>query len=259
MYTTWIVNIGNELLIGKTVNTNGAWLARKLTLLGYDVRRIIVVPDAEDEVISVIKDALNRKIKLVITTGGLGPTFDDRTSEFLAKVLNQELVINEDAFKMIEKTCKERGIEVNEKIIKQAKMPKNAKPIPNVYGTAPGIWIEHENTIIIALPGVPKEMIAMFEQYVEPKLKEIGPKLHFVEKILEIKGVMESEIAHIVEQGLKLGKVYIKSHPKGYKEIEIHVYSSDKIREKAIEEVEKVVKYLINEISKKGGNIVEVM
>ncbi|WP_243671120.1 molybdopterin-binding protein [Vulcanisaeta sp. JCM 16161] len=159
-YTAWIISIGNELLIGKTVNTNAAWLARKLTLLGYDVRRIITVPDNEEDEVEVFRDAIRRGVRVVISTGGLGPTFDDRTSEYLAKALNRKYVINDDALRLVIETFKSRGLELTEPRLKQAKMPEGARPLPNPVGTAPGIWVEEGNTVIIALPGVPAEMMA---------------------------------------------------------------------------------------------------
>ncbi len=252
-YSAWIVSIGNELLIGRTLNTNATWLCRKLTLLGYDVRRVITVPDDESEVVDVIREALRRRIRLVITTGGLGPTFDDKTSLFLAKALGREYVMNEDAYRMIERTCRERGIKMTEHIVKQAMMPKNAKAIPNVIGSAPGIWIEEGETLIISLPGVPQEMMIMFEHHVEPKLREIGPRMHFAEKTLRVYNIMESTIAPAIERCMKMCKVYIKSHPRGPMEVEIHVYSSDVVRENAEREVERACSLLEQEIKRMGG------
>ncbi len=258
-YTAWIVNIGNELLIGKTVNTNGAWLARKLTLLGYKVLRIVCIPDSENDVIEIVRSAIERGVRLLITTGGLGPTFDDRTSEYLAKALNTEWVLNEEAYRIVMETLRTRGLEPTEPRIKQAKMPKGAKPIPNIYGTAPGIWIERSNTIIIALPGVPQEMMEMFERYVESKLRDLGPKMYFAEKIFKVEGVMEADIVHILVKGLKMSdRVYIKSHPKGKALLEIHVYASDENEDKARDIVLKVSEFLTNELTKLGAKIEEL-
>ncbi|OYT26720.1 MAG: competence damage-inducible protein A [Thermoprotei archaeon ex4572_64] len=232
-YTAWIVNIGNELLIGKTVNTNGAWLARKLTLLGYKVLRIVCIPDSENDVVEIVRLAIKRDVRLLITTGGLGPTFDDRTSEYLAKALNTEWVLNEEAYRIVMETLRARGLEPTEPRIKQAKMPKGAKPIPNIYGTAPGIWIERN--------------------------KDLGPKMYFAEKILKVEGIMEAEITHILVKGLKMSdRVYIKSHPKGKALLEIHVYASDESEDKAKDVVLKVSEFLINELAKLGAKIEEL-
>ncbi len=259
-YTAWIISIGNELLIGKTVNTNAAWLARKLTLLGYNVRRIITVPDAEEDVVEVFRDAVRRGVRVAISTGGLGPTFDDRTSEYLAKALGRKYVLNDEALRMVVETFKSRGLELTEPRLKQAKMPEGAKPLPNPVGTAPGIWVEEGNTIIIALPGVPAEMMSIFENYVEPKLREIGPRLHFVERSITVKGVPEADLAPIIERGMKMsGRVYIKSHPKGHEIrsplVEIHVYASAEDARGAEDEVNRVINYLITAIRERGGEV----
>ncbi len=96
--------------------------------------------------------------------------------------------------------------------------------MPNPVGTAPGIWVEEGNTIIIALPGVPAEMMAIFENYVEPRLREMGgPRLHFVEKSITVKGVPEADLAPIIEKGMKMSnRIYIKSHPPKGHEIRLH-------------------------------------
>ncbi|WP_069807077.1 nicotinamide mononucleotide deamidase-related protein [Vulcanisaeta thermophila] len=257
-YTAWIISIGNELLIGKTVNTNATWLARKLTLLGYEVRRIIAIPDYEEDEVETFREAIRRGVRVVVSTGGLGPTFDDRTSEYLSRALNRPYVLNDDALRLVVEKFKSRGIELTEPRLKQAKMPLGAKPLPNPVGTAPGIWVKEGNTIIVALPGVPSEMMAIFENYVEPKLRELGPKLHFVERSIEVKGVPEADLAPIIERGMKMSsRIYIKSHPKGHEigapYIELHVYASAERREDAERDVDNVVQFLINTIREKGG------
>ena len=98
-----IVCVGNELLIGKTLNTNAHWLARRATSLGIMVKQITVVGDDVDEIAKVIREALKRKPRFIITTGGLGPTFDDKTLEGIAKALNLKLEVNEKALKMVRK------------------------------------------------------------------------------------------------------------------------------------------------------------
>ena len=259
-YTAWIISIGNELLIGKTVNTNATWLAKKLTLLGYDVRRIITIPDNEEDEVEVFRDAIRRGIRVVISTGGLGPTFDDRTSEYLAKALNRRYVVNNDALKLVTETFKSKGLELTEPRLKQAKMPEGAKPLPNPVGTAPGIWVEEGSTVIIALPGVPTEMMGIFENYVEQKLREIGTRLHFVESSITVRGVPEADLAPIIERGMKMSnRVYIKSHPKGHEIrsplVEIHVYVSSEDEKAAKDEINRVINFLINAIKERNGEI----
>jgi len=253
--------VGNEILIGKTVNTNATWLSRKLTLMGYSVRRIVAVPDEEEEVVDVIRDAMRRGVRLLISTGGLGPTFDDRTSEFIAKALGRDYVINEEALSMIRSTFQSRGLELTEPRLKQAKMPKGSKPIPNPVGTAPGVWVEEGNMVIIALPGVPREMMVMFEEYIEGRLREMGPRLHYVEGTLLVRGIPEAELAPIIEEAMRIGgRVYVKSHPRGYELssplVELHVYSSGEDEGEARAIVDKVLSYLTDKVKSRGGELI---
>ncbi|GGP22149.1 competence damage-inducible protein A [Thermocladium modestius] len=256
----WILSIGNELLIGRTVNTNAAWLARKLTLLGYDVRREVTVPDEEDEEAEAFRDAVRRGVELVVSTGGLGPTFDDKTSESLAKALGRQYDLNDAALELVKRRFAAAGLELTQPRLKQAMMPRGAEPIPNPVGTAPGIWVREGSSIIIAMPGVPAEMQGMFEQYVEPRLREVGPRLSFAEESFTVRGVPEADAAPIIERGMRMGRrVYVKSHPKGHEVgapyLEIHVYASAESEGEAREEVARVAGYLREELRKAGGEV----
>jgi molybdenum cofactor synthesis domain-containing protein len=128
-----IICIGNEILIGKILNTNAQWLAKRITALGGHVRRTNVVGDALDEISSVLKDALSRKPFLIITTGGLGPTFDDMTLEGLAKALNVPLKLNPEAERMVraryERYQAETGrrIEMTPERLKMATIPEGGR------------------------------------------------------------------------------------------------------------------------------------
>ena len=260
MPKAWIISIGNEVVDGRVVNTNASWLGRKLTLLGFNVLRVISVPDVEDEIIDVIRDAIRRKIDVIITTGGLGPTYDDKTSECLAKALNTEWVLNEEALEMVKEKYLGRGLPLTKHREKMAMMPKGSKPIPNPVGTAPGIFIEVNNTMIFALPGVPSEMKAMFEEYVEPILKEKSPKLEMVEETIRVEGIPESTLAPILDKVLsKYSRLYIKSHPKGEElgkpVIDIYVKVSSHDRKEAEETLLDVIKSLKEELRKLGGRI----
>ena len=260
-YDAWIITIGNEILIGKIVNTNFAWLGRKLTLLGYKVRRGMIVPDDINEIANAFVCAMRAGAKVIVSTGGLGPTFDDKTAEGLATALGVELELNKKAFEMVKKKYKEKNLELTEHRIKMAKLPRGAIPIPNAIGTAPGIYIIHDNTHIFALPGVPKEMMTMFEDYVEPILREIGPKLFFIEKSIITRGIPESTIAPIIDKVMRESRVYIKSHPKtserGEYIVELHITASSMRKEDAEKEVKNASRMLVKEIKKLGGTIKE--
>jgi nicotinamide-nucleotide amidase len=258
----WILSVGNELLIGRVVNTNAAWLASKLTFLGYVVKRIVVVPDEEDAVVEVFKEALSRA-DVVVSTGGLGPTPDDITNLAFCKALGVEPVVNQEALKMIKEKYETRGYPMTPEREKMAKMPPGAKPLPNPVGTAPGVLYEHQGKIVVLLPGVPRETETIFENYVEPLLKERGPPVYFAEQLLIVRGVPEADVAPIIREVLKIDpRLYIKSHPKGFEVdaplLHIHIYASAEDRERAAALVENASEKLRQILLSKFGDRVEV-
>jgi len=261
-YKAWILTIGNEILIGRIVNTNAAWLGRKLTHLGYSVYRGIVVPDEIGEIAWAFQTALTTDVKVVVSTGGLGPTFDDKTAEGLAAALGVELELNKVALDMIRRKYASKGLELTEARVKMAKLPKGASPLPNPVGTAPGIHIEAHGKHIFALPGVPKEMKVIFEAYIEPLLKKIGPPLYFAETIIRVVGVPESAAAPLINEAMRYSpSVYIKSHPKLSETegplLEFHITSSASSKKKARQDVENVAAILVKLLRKAGAKIIK--
>jgi len=261
MYESWIFTIGNEVVQGRVVNTNASYLGRKLTLLGYNVRGNISVVDDVDLIAYFIELVLHTA-DLIITTGGLGPTYDDRTSEALAKALNTQLELNSDALEMIRSKYSALNLPLTNERVKMALLPKGSKPIYNPVGTAPGIHIEVNGKLIIALPGVPKEMEAMFELYVEPLLRSRGPKIEFVEREFDVYNLPESTAAEVVNSVLrKYANIYIKTHPKGAElgkpVITVYVSASSKVRRDAEELVSSVCSELKRGFAERGGVIEE--
>jgi len=229
-----IICIGNELLIGKTLNTNAKWIAEQTTALGIAVKRITVLADDAKEIASAIREAFDRKPQFIITTGGLGPTFDDKTVAGIAEALNRKCEVNTEALKMVRGKyalyASEKGlapVELTQARVKMAMLPEKAEAISNPIGTAPGIRIDLEHTMLIALPGIPSEMKAIFKETVTPLLKQAAGKRAFYEKSVYVDGVMESSLAPLIDRVMQdnLG-VYVKSHPKGRESnphIEVHL------------------------------------
>ena len=150
-----IICVGNELLIGKTLNTNAQWLGKQATALGITVKRVTVVADAVNEIANSVREALSRKPRFTITSGGLGPTFDDKTLEGVAEALNRKVAVNAEALNMIrrkyEAYAREKGaapVELTRARVKMAKLPEKAEAIPNPVGTAPGVRVDLEETIL---------------------------------------------------------------------------------------------------------------
>lgn len=258
-----IVCVGNELLIGKILNTNAQWLSRYITSLGGKVRRINTVGDELDEISLVLRDSLSRKPNLIITTGGLGPTFDDKTLEAMAMALNRPIELNEEALSMVKEKYHQYEVATSKKIeltparLKMASLPKEAKPLPNPVGTAPAVLLDYDSSKIVALPGVPKEMEAIFERSLIPMIRAAVGNLFIHEKSLRVTEIIESEMAPLIDKAMRDNPyVYIKSHPKAAEPIpliELHFTTTSESEEKAKNHVEKAAKQISQLIFERGG------
>ncbi|KPU44734.1 putative competence-damage inducible protein [Oxobacter pfennigii] len=187
-----ILAVGTELLLGDIVNTNAQYIARRLADLGISVYHHSVVGDNPER----LKDAYELAFKradLVITTGGLGPTKDDLTKEIAAEYFNKELVVDEESMKKIEEYSKRNNRPVLESNKKQAYMPKGCIILKNDHGSAPGCIIEDKGKILIMMPGPPREMKPMFENYAVPYLEKFSDGV-LVSRVLRVLGLGESEM-----------------------------------------------------------------
>ena len=166
-----IITIGDEILIGQTLNTNAAFIGEKLIKNGIDVSESVVIGDDEESIINEFRNAFE-KSELIIVTGGLGPTHDDLTLDCIVKFFNTELIESEEVLNDIKNVFEKRGRKLTPSNIGQAKVPKIADIIRNYNGTAPGTWIEKDGKIFISMPGVPFEMQEMITGYIIPRLTE---------------------------------------------------------------------------------------
>ena len=262
-----MICIGNELLIGKTLNTNANWLGKQATDLGVNVKRITVVQDIVDEIANIVQETIKRKPQFIITTGGLGPTFDDKTLEGIAKALNRKLEINQKALAMVREKCEEYArknqlstiIELTPPRVKMATLPEKTEPVNNPVGTAPGVHIDLEGTVLFALPGVPSEMEAIFTGTIAPMLKQAVGDRVFCEKSMFLDNMLESNLAPLIDKVMSANKgVYIKSHPmrvENKPHIEIHLTIAAKAEEKPMEMLEKAMKQLSTLVEANGGKV----
>lgn len=265
-YTAWIFTLGTELTQGRVVNTNASFIGRRLSLLGFNVLGIITLIDDVNLVSKYIALILSEKPKVIVTTGGLGPTYDDRTLEAISKAVNRNLVLNQEALEMVKKKYEARGLQLTPERIKMAYLPEGGVPIPNPIGTAPGCWLEIGESVIVSLPGVPKEMESMWVSWVEPRLKLYGPGLYVAERLMVVEGVPESTMAPVIKAVLKqYPQTYIKSHPdissSGEPVLRIYVSFSHRDEGIAREVVENVLKSIAakyREMYNKELNVVEV-
>jgi nicotinamide-nucleotide amidase len=221
-FTAVIIGVGNELLNGRTANTNAQWLCGEIYSLGGSVRRVLTVPDDLQEIEAALREAILKRPRWVVTTGGLGPTYDDMTLVGVASALGRELGEDEAAKDMILKRLAEykvqgraQPLEFTPERAKMARIPAGSKPLSNSAGTAPGVLIELDGTYVACLPGVPSEMKAIFQEHLTPMMA--GNRLKTVTIDTEVSGVPEAALAPtLVTLAQKYPRVYVKSHPRGF-------------------------------------------
>ena len=190
-----IVTIGSELLHGQIIDTNASYIARTLNSIGFNIAFHTTVGDISTQIKDVLFQAKDRT-DLVITTGGIGPTEDDLTREVIADLVGVPLIFKKELMDQIESIFKRVGYSMPENNRKQAFIPDGAIPIPNEVGTAPGFIIEKGSKVIIALPGVPKELKYLLHKKVVPYLKkrfQLDQDL-ISSKTLKVTGIGESKV-----------------------------------------------------------------
>ncbi|MFA5974270.1 MAG: competence/damage-inducible protein A [Lentimicrobiaceae bacterium] len=192
-----IITIGDELLIGQVIDTNSAWIAEQLNMIGIKVHQITSISDDQQHILTTLSEATGRA-QLILITGGLGPTNDDITKQTLCRFFNTSLIFSEDAYKNVEKLFAARGYPVTEINRLQAMVPANCRVIPNPNGTAPCMWFEKNGCIYISMPGVPFEMKAIMEQEIIPQLLNKQNKV-IIHRTILTEGVGESHLASIIE------------------------------------------------------------
>ena len=186
----YIITIGDEILLGNTLNTNAAYIGTQLFDINIPVIKTSVVGDDNSAILSELNSA-SEVAELMIVTGGLGPTHDDVTRKSIVDFFNTELVENKEVLEDISSLFEKRKRKITNVNIDQAKVPKIAEVIRNQLGTAPGLWIEQNNKVYVVMPGVPYEMEAMMESTVIPKLKD---KIGEGQKILLRKTILTTGI-----------------------------------------------------------------
>jgi len=179
-----IITIGDELLIGQTIDTNSAWMGSELSLAGFDVCWKTTVHDSRNDILKALSNASGRS-DVVLITGGLGPTSDDITKPSLCEFFNTRLVINSKVLEMVENMMRKRNFTMNENNRRQAEVPESCTVLTNAAGTAPGMLFEKDRTLFISMPGVPAEMKYIMNEHVMPLLKA-----RFTSQVIRHKNIM---------------------------------------------------------------------
>ncbi len=193
-----IITVGDELLIGQVVDTNSAWLGQILNKYNIKIKRIHSISDDAQEIKSCLANCLERS-ELIIITGGLGPTKDDITKKTLAEFFNSDMVINQSVLAQLETYFKNRGRQMLEINQMQAEVPSVCRVLTNALGTAPGMWFDCNNKVVISLPGVPFEMKHIFEHEALPLIAQQFKMPAFVHRTLVSFNVPESLLAKQIE------------------------------------------------------------
>ena len=257
-----LITVGYEILDGKILDTNSKWLAERITSMGGRVYRMITVGDDVDEIAWAVRESIRGGVDWIITSGGLGPTYDDLTLKGVAKALKRKLVLNRRALEMLKRRYEElyeRGVipspELTPQRIKMAMLPRGGRPLRNEVGSAPGVLLRSGRTRIACLPGVPSELKSIFENEVKPLIEKSLRRVYRVERWFEVRGIAESTLAPRLEiLRSRNPNVYIKSHPRmeeGRSVIRLQLISAAnrlKTAERRIEDVAESLRGIVMEL-----------
>ncbi|MGO8788168.1 MAG: competence/damage-inducible protein A [Terriglobia bacterium] len=192
-----IIAVGSELLTPHHTDTNSLYLTDKLNSLGIIVRFKTIVGDSKEDLAAVLQDALDRS-PLIVLTGGLGPTEDDLTRDVAAEVLGRPLHEVPELRQRIEERYARLGRAMPDNNLRQAQVPEGAEWLENRNGTAPGIWIEYEDKILVMLPGPPRELEPLFDITCVPRLERVAPAERIRTRVYKVVGLPESEVDQLI-------------------------------------------------------------
>jgi nicotinamide-nucleotide amidase len=194
-----IVTIGDEILIGQIVDTNSAYIAKSLDLIGIQIHEIISISDNKSHILETFAKVQN-SVDIVLITGGLGPTKDDITKKTFCEYFNDTLVVDtkveKHVIELIERVMNRPASQINKD---QALVPSKCTVLHNQVGTAPGMWIKKENTVFVSLPGVPYEMKYLIENEIIPKIVSEYKRPYIIHKTILTYGQGESLVAERIE------------------------------------------------------------
>ncbi len=258
-----ILCVGNELLSGITLNTNAHWICAQVAKAGGTVSRITVVRDDLDAIAAAVRESLARKPDILITTGGLGATYDDMTLEGMARALGRKVALNKEAVEMLKKSYRRRHLDykINKVRLKMATVPEGSTLIENTVGSAPSVFID-AGAKVFCTPGVPGEMKAVFESHVLPLIKEKVGRFASKEVNYMVAGVSEAMIAPAlvkIVNGNPAHAVYLKTHPQGYKKttprIRVQLVCKGADRKEVEKRLHKISKQILKAVEKLGGKL----
>ena len=229
-----IISCGTELLLGHITDTNATYLSQSLAALGIDLYFVSQVGDNQGRIVETLRRAWERS-DLIIMTGGLGPTEDDLARESISALLGETMQVDPQLEVDLRAMFATRNSRMPERNLKQATLIPSAQVLSNPLGTAPGWWVEKDSHIIVAMPGVPREMYRMWEQEVIPRLTPYTGGLIFT-RILRVSGLGESAVEERLDEVLHSNNPTIATYAKS-DAIDVRITAKAETREKAEEMV----------------------
>jgi len=262
-----IITIGDELLIGQTIDTNSAWIGQELNKIGVWLKRRVAVGDVWDDIWDAL-DAEGKESDIIIITGGLGPTADDITKPLLCKYFGGKLIVNEDVLThvkyLFDKVFRRPG-PMLESNLKQAEVPDVCTVLHNARGTAPGMWFEKDTKIYISLPGVPHEMKGLMTNEVLSRIPKYFQLPFIIHRTAFTMGTGESMIAEKIKEFETSLPEYIKlAYLPGYGMVKLRLTAKGVDKEKMETELDEkfsLLKELVNEwlVTDKDENLATVV
>lgn len=246
-----IIIVGEEILSGQTVDSNSAYVARRLADVGIEVVRKTAVGDRHDDIKEAIQTAWHRS-PVTIMTGGLGPTKDDVTKNAICAAFDRKLVLNDEVMRRLEALFQQRNRKMPAIAQGQALQPQGADLLVNPIGTAPGIVFQDSDRFFAALPGVPAEMEAILDQSIIPYLSKRPGRGAIVIRRIRTIGITETEIAEIIADLEPIGEKLRLAYLPSYKGVDLRVTASSPTREEA----ESAAEHLVRAIALKLGDYV---
>lgn len=252
-----IIAIGDELCYGRVQDTNSYWIADQITRMGGKVKRITCIKDELDEIYGAFRESLSRKPKIIISTGGLGPTSDDRTLDSISKLTKREIIISKEVLISISKKRKIKLDKMPDFFKKMSRTLESAKCILNPVGVAPATMLKIDQTILIVLPGPPREVKSIFITRLEGIIKKETSTRSLSKRLLV--NLRESEVSPIIDELMDSNNnTYFKPLVSEYdpkKGLPIEIIVFDKNIEKCKKRMRKMLILFKNLLSEKGETI----
>jgi len=251
MLTAEIIAIGSELLAPDRTDTNSLWLTEQLNRIGIDVKLKTIVGDDDARLEELIKDAVKRS-RVVITTGGLGPTEDDITRKVVARALGRRLALDEKVLAEIRERFQSFGMTMPERNSRQAMVIDGAEVLPNPNGSAPGLYLEQAECSVALLPGPPRENQPMYQNHVQARFEKLAGDVHFARRVMRVSGMGESAVDERIAPIYSQYENPLTTILFNSSEIEIHLRAHGRTEDEA----EALLDDLSLKIEKQLGNSV---